>query len=54
MAAVPNLIVPLFSDSGPIMKPGSSTKLIIGIWKLLQKSENLSNFFEALVVIAPA
>ena len=38
MADVPWRMVPACSLSGPIIKPGSSTKLTIGRWKLLQKS----------------
>ena len=54
IAEVPCLIVPAFSESVPIIQPGSSTKLKTAILKVLTKSINLLSLIDADAVIAPA
>ena len=45
--------MPALSASRPIMKPGSSAKLMIGKWKFSQSSMNRMAFSASFIPVAP-
>ena len=54
MASTPYRIVPDFSEADPIMKPGSSTRLTIGKWKVSQNSTKRRTFWAPSASMDPA